>query len=775
MRTEVLTTAFLLTFAWTAVFGLGQFPSGCQALGAEREATSARPTLRTGDKAPPFKLSDHQGTPRSLDDWQDKPVVVVAFLGIECPLVRLYATRLQEIANDFADRGVVLVGINANQQDSLSELSHFVKENQLRFPFLKDVGNQVADQFGAERTPEVFVLDRERRVQYHGRIDDQYTYGKQKPRAEHRYLVDALESVLTQRPVATPETEIVGCHIGRLMTGQPNSDVTYSRQISRILNRRCVECHRPGEIAPFSLTNYAETVGWAEMIAEVVQERRMPPWHADPAHGQFANDARLTDEERSQIGNWVAAGAPEGDPKDLPPTPQFVTGWRIGQPDLIVKMATKPYTVPATGEVKYQYFVVDPGFKEDKWVKAAECRPGNRSVVHHIIVAAGSRERVAQRFNDEVVSDWLTATAPGARPMILPAGMAKKIPAGSKIIFQMHYTPNGLEQQDLSSVGLIFADPKEVTREVATQKAANPRFRIPPGAANHRVEADYRFEEDTLMLAMFPHMHLRGKAFSYTAYYPDGRSEILLDIPRYDFNWQNSYEFSEPKRMPAGTRLHCVAHYDNSSENWANPDPTQTVRWGDQTWEEMMIGYFDMTPVRSVSATASANSPTESPLALFSRQWKDQPLKLPESSLKLAPGSLESHEAWERYGMALVESIPQLDRMCWITFADGKARVERAVARQPGRRTGGEGTVVPATGLLLAKYAEQSQTVSHEDIGQLLSPDFRLFARAFSSSFHVPVQWQGKRGVVSFWSKTSKGFPEEAQSLLLQATKAVQP
>jgi len=323
----------------------------------------------------------------------------------------------------------------------------------------------------------------------------------------------------------------------------------------------------------------------------------MPPWHANPAHGHFRNDARLSDEEKSLIARWVEAGAPEGDPAELPPPRQFVTGWQIGQPDAVIYMRDEPFQVPASGEVRYQYFLVDPGFKEDKWIQAAECRPGNRAVVHHIIVGLVPPGAVRpMRIVEGVESDWLAATAPGAKPLVLADGLAKLIPAGSKLVFQMHYTPNGTPQEDRSAIGLVFADPKTVKRLVGTDKAANPRFSIPPGASNYRVEATKTFQKDTLLLAFFPHMHLRGKAFRYTAKYPDGREEILLDIPHYDFNWQNTYELAEPKRMPKGSKIHCEAWYDNSDANLANPDPTATVRWGDQTWEEMMIGYFAATP-----------------------------------------------------------------------------------------------------------------------------------------------------------------------------------
>lgn len=730
------------------------------------DCAEALRSLKPTDVAPAVQLNDYRGAAWSWSDLKDKPVVVVAFLGTECPLVKLYAERLQQLANQYAAKNVAFIGINSNQQDSLAEIGHFVKEHGLTFTMLKDAGNAVADQFGAERTPEVFVLDGNRKVHYHGRIDDQYTYGVQKQKAEQRFLADAIDAVLAGKRVAVTQTEVVGCHIGRVLSPQGDSEVTYSKHISRILNERCVSCHRPGEIGPFSLRNYSETVGWAEMIAEVVQQHRMPPWHASPEHGKFSNDARLSDAEQTQIKQWVEAGAPEGDPRDLPPEPQFVEGWRIGKPDLIVHMSEEPFQVPATGEVRYQYFMVDTGFKEDKWVKAAECRPGNRAVVHHIIVAAGNRGR----SGEDLASEWLTATAPGARPLILPPGLAKRIPAGSKLIFQMHYTPNGKAQEDRSSVGLIFSDPAEVKQEVKTQKAANPRFRIPPGDSNYKVEADYRFEEDSVMLAAFPHMHLRGKSFLYTAHYPDGREETLLDVPHYDFNWQNSYVFSEPKRMPAGTRIHCVAHFDNSKENWANPDPTATVKWGDQTWEEMMIGYFDMTPIRPVTLKTSK---VEDRVAKFMALAAAGPVKVPEKVQAAAKGATASTDSWQQLGSAVRELAPQVDRVDWMSVADNKLTIERVAQNILGRRSGGEGMAFPSDQLLVAKYAMGKEVVVHSDISKLSSADYRLLSRLFSSSMHVPVTLNGKPGVVSFWSSDKDAFPPAAVEVLQQVATAI--
>lgn len=732
---------------------------------AEDRECADEPKSSVGRTIENFTLQDFRGKSVALSDFSDAKVVAVLFVGVECPIVQLYSPRLVALQEKYSGRGVQLIAVNSNQQDSLTELTHYARTHALNFPVLKDPGNGVADQFGATRTPEVFVLDQERRVRYQGRIDDQYTYGVQKPKVDREYLIEAIDALLSDREIAVPHAEAVGCLIGRVLKSQASSDVTYSRQISRILQARCVECHRAGEIAPFALTDYEEVVGWAEMIAEVVREQRMPPWHANPDHGEFINDARLTDQEKDFIYRWVAAGAPEGDPKDLPPPREFVAGWRIGKPDLVISMADKPFTVPAEGEVKYQYFVVDPGFTEDRWIRAAECRPGNRAVVHHIIVAALPPEG-RDRAHGELQSEWISATAPGARPLILPAGMAKRVSAGSRLVFQLHYTPNGTAQEDLSSVGLIFADPQTVKQEVATQNATNRRFRIPAGEANHRVEATHVFSKDSLMLAMFPHMHLRGKSFRYTAQYPDGTNEILLDIPRYDFNWQNSYIFPKPKPMPAGTKLHCVAHFDNSEENLANPDATKEVTWGDQTWEEMMIGYFDMV---LADQDLSRQEPRQRRTDAFLEAVHADKASIDDELKSLARHALESDEAFEKFALRLRTLVPQLDRVCVSVVRDDQLVIDYVAQEKTYKRlVGGKGVTVRSAGMALTNYAQGSDPMVHQDLAQVAKPDLRFMRMAFSASMHAPVRIGDHAATLNFWSAEKEAFPVEAVELLTE-------
>jgi peroxiredoxin len=588
-------------FASGLVTGLPN--SGCLAAAPEQPR-------RIGHTIQEFALKDLQGVSHSLAELHDSPLIVVAFMGVECPLARLYAPRLSELAQQYRQRGATFLAIDANAQDSLAEMEHFARTCQLTIPFLKDPGNVVADQFSAERTPEVFVLDRQRVVRYRGRIDDQYGFqsgvGYQRPQAVKRDLADALDQLLAGQVVSQSTTRAPGCLIGRVRLANEQSEVTFSNQIARLFQDRCVKCHREGEIAPFSLSNYEEVVGWAPMIEEVVRENRMPPWHADSKFGHFANDSRLSDSEKQLIATWAADGAPQGNPADLPAPRPFTSGWQISPPDRVIAMSEHPFTVPAEGRVEYQYFAVDPGFAQDVWVREAEARPGNNAVVHHIIVfIVPPGQPIKQMGEGMGKRELLVGTAPGNPPTRFEPGMAKRIRAGSKLLFQMHYTVNGAKQQDLSSVGLVFADPATVTREVRTDMAINSDFLVSAGADNYEVDAWRRFSADSLLLSFMPHMHLRGKAFRYELKYPDGTVETLLDVPRYDFNWQNTYELAAPKFVPKGAKLHCIAHFDNSENNLANPDPAQPVGWGEQTWDEMMIGWFVRTSVEETPRLAA--------------------------------------------------------------------------------------------------------------------------------------------------------------------------
>lgn len=724
---------------------------------------------RLGQKVDAFVLADTKGNPRSLADFADRDIVVLAFLGTDCPLAKLYAPRLNRLAKEYAERGVAVVGVDSNQQDAPSKIDHYVRTHELDFPVLKDLGNKLADALGARRTPEVFVLDRQRVVRYAGRIDDQYGIrdgaSYQSPEPRRRDLAEALDELLAGNEVRVPLTDVSGCLIGRVREPKADAEVTYSSHIAAIMNQNCIYCHREGQLAPFPLTSYDEVVGWAEMIDEVTSDRRMPPWHADPRYGHFVNDARLSDEDLQAIQTWVAAGAPEGNPEDLPEAPKFAEGWLIPEPDQVLYMADEPYTIPAEGTVPYIHITVDPGWTEDKWIKAIEPRPGNPSVVHHIVMYIQPPGGPKRGAAGQLRNDWFAAYAPGLRPQVLPDGIARYAPAGSKLTFQMHYTPNGSEQKDLSYIGLVFADPKTVKRELAVKNAGNFSFIIPPHADNFEVTSEYVFRDDTLLWSLSPHMHVRGKDFLYTAIFPDGRKEVLLSVPNYDFGWQTTYVFNEPKLMPKGAKLHCVAHYDNSENNLNNPDPNATVRWGEQTWEEMMFGWFEMA-LANQDLTQS-QEPIDRMKAFYAT-LEAGGATMDEQLREAARKALDRDEDYQFFCYYLSDRLPQIDRVCITYEQDGKLRV-RAVEELNGMKTTlrSTSTVLPAKGEALTSALESKEPVVYDDLSQAPgSLAQRIHARGLVSSLHVPVRLEGRAATVNFWSADPKGFPTPAVELL---------
>lgn len=540
-------------------------------------------------------LDDYRGRRWQLDDFESD-TLVVAFLGTECPLAKLYAARLESMQQDLASDGIRVLAVMSNRHDSLLDISAFANRQKLTFPIVKDAGGRLANELGASRTPEVFVFDSTRRLRYQGRIDDQYGIGYVRDEPRRRDLRVALDELIAGKPVSVAKTEAVGCIIGRKKTVDGDASVTYGGQVADILNRHCVQCHRDDEIAPFALTDYEEVAGWADMIAEVIRDQRMPPWHADPEHGHFANARMMTDEEKQILYDWADAGTPAGDLSDLPQPAEKVSGWQLPrEPDLVFNVSPKPFDVPAEGAVRYQYFRVDPKLDKDIWIESAELKPGNRRVVHHILAFAVPK---GQTNGLNGARGFLVGYVPGARVEPWPVGHAKRIPAGSQLIFQVHYTPIGSATTDLSELGFCLIDEADVTHEIVTTSAVQPRLKIPPHDAAHKVSGssrDRKFPAGARLLSMSPHMHVRGKAFEYSL---ASNSKVLLSIPQYDFNWQTTYVLDEPMPLTEGDYMVCNAVFDNSKNNLNNPDPSATVKWGDQTWDEMMIGYYHLSVPR---------------------------------------------------------------------------------------------------------------------------------------------------------------------------------
>jgi hypothetical protein len=424
--------------------------------------------------------------------------------------------------------------------------------------------------------------------------------------------------------------------------GQPNAP-TYSKDVAPILNKNCAGCHRPGEMGPMPLLTFQQVRPYAAAVNRRVQDGSMPPWHAEAPPGTFHNERRLTDAEKDTIARWVAGGSQQGDPKDLPPSPPIVEGWVIGQPDVVLAMQTE-FEVPASGTIEYQNFAIPTNFTEDKWVQAMEMRPGDPSVVHHILVfaresgvaprrepyrqinlpnggnfgvTAPERPRFRQQQQQQrppeaqqnqaprtpMRQSLIASLAPGTSTMVFQPGTALKLSAGTTVVFQVHYTANGTATKDRSKMGLIFAKepPKQ---EIMSSQFMNPMMVLPPGAANQRVDTEIEFTADSHIWALLPHTHLRGKSWEYQLKYPDGRTEVVLSVPKYDFNWQTYYHFSKPLAAPKGARLQAIAHYDNSAANRANPDPKVEVYWGEQTWEEMQYTGITFTIDAPAAPTA---------------------------------------------------------------------------------------------------------------------------------------------------------------------------
>ena len=424
------------------------------------------------------------------------------------------------------------------------------------------------------------------------------------------------------------------CVFGSIILAQTgtaaSSSVTFYKDVLPVLQKNCQTCHRPGEIAPASFLTYESTRPWAKAMKTAVVTKKMPPWFADPHFGKFPNDRSLSEADIHTLVSWVDAGAPEGDSKDAPKPVEWVEGWRIGRPDVVISMPIE-YHVPASGTIDYQYIVIPTGFTEDKYVQLAEARPGNTKLVHHIIAFVREpgnpwmkdakpgvpyvpkepelspedqkkqEEAEAKLPGIPFPGDFLVAYAPGTVPEVIKPGRAKLIKAGSDLVLQMHYTANGTAGADVSKIGLVFSKTPPAER-MLTINTANVTFSIPPGAADTEVDSKMTLQQDATLVNFLPHMHFRGKSFEYRATYPSGEKEVLLSVPHYEFNWQLTYDLAREKKLPKGTVIECEAHFDNSPNNRFNPDPTKEVHYGEQTWEEMMIGFFDVAVPMTTTA-----------------------------------------------------------------------------------------------------------------------------------------------------------------------------
>ncbi|MBI3853504.1 MAG: redoxin domain-containing protein [Verrucomicrobia bacterium] len=563
-----------------------------------------------------FRLLDHQGKSHELYRQTQAPVVVLVVAGNGCPIVRQSIATIKALRDRFADKKVVFWLLDPNSQDDQASSVEEAKEFSIDLPILMDKNQLVARSLTANRTAEAIAIStKDWKIFYRGAIDDRLGYGTQKVKPPKTYLANALENFLAGKKVSPSTTPVKGCAVSFVtITPKEGKTVSYAKEVAPILQKHCVTCHSHGNIGPFAMSSYEKVKGWSSTIQEVLLEQRMPPWHADPHHGAFANDRSLSSEEIQTLVTWIDQGKPRGAGNDpLAAQPSKTTEeWALGKPDYIVQIP-KEVTVEATGVFPYRYMIVKSPIPEDAWLSAAVVRASNRKVLHHCLVFVKYPKDAEhpQPDNKGGIDGFFTGYVPGTEQTTFPEGTGKFLPKGALFIFQLHYTATGKEEKDQTEIGLYLSKTKP-PMELQTRAAAQTRLDIPPGDPNYEVQGSFTFQRDSLLYEMSPHMHFRGARCLYEAVYPDGKRERLLSVPNYDFNWQTTYRLAEPKRMPAGTKLICTGAFDNSPQNPANPDPTKLVHFGEQTFDEMFIGYLNYAELPQTNAAPAASAANDS-------------------------------------------------------------------------------------------------------------------------------------------------------------------
>jgi hypothetical protein len=576
-------------------------------IGAKPAEVCAKERTKEG-RVSDFALIDHQGSFRHLYYYANDPqtrAIMLFVQGNGCPLVRKQIPELKRLRDAYSTNGVVFWMLNANAHDRRDDVVKEAEEFGIDLPILLDETQLVAKGLKVTRTAEVIVIEPNAwQIRYRGAIDDRLSYETQKPAAKRRYLKEALDALLAGEPIKTEVASSKGC----LINYAKPSVISYSGTIAPMLKENCVRCHTQGGIGPFAMSSYERVRGWSEMIREVLMTRRMPPWQADPHVSKFANDLSLSPEQTATLVQWIDAGAPRGKGEDplasyRPELPE----WKLGKPDFIIEIPEQ--SVEAEGIFDYRYVTVDAPNTEDVWLRGTEILPGNTRVLHHIIATTIMPGEDRDRNGKS-----LTGYAPGMGPDLLPKGTGRLLKAGSRIVFQLHYTASGKAETDRSRLGLYLAKAPPA-QELRSNVLIEYRFKIPPGAREFVASKSRRFDKDALLYTMNPHMHLRGKWMRYIARYPDGTKEVLLNVPNYRFDWQRNYELAEPKLLPKGTEIIVEAAWDNSPLNLANPDPTKEVRWGDQTFNEMFFASFRYTyPDAALpEARTAQNTPSAAP------------------------------------------------------------------------------------------------------------------------------------------------------------------
>ncbi|MBI2424511.1 MAG: redoxin family protein [Candidatus Hydrogenedentes bacterium] len=567
-----------------------------------------RPMPAPISKMPNFRLLDQHGVSHELYRYRDSRAIVLYVQGNGCPIVRLSFPILKRMQEQYESQGVKFLMINANFQDDRGGIAAELKEFAVAIPVLHDSAQIVTKTLGCERTADTFLINpADWSIAYRGAVDDRYDYGAQKPDADHHWLRDAIDALLAGKPAPVSYTAAKGCLINYMTEDR---EYTYVQDAAPIFARHCISCHSKGDVAPFALDSYKRAQGWASMIKEVILTDRMPPWDADPAYGHFKNVRSLSEEEQAILVSWVDQGSPRGEGDDsleILAATQFRGKYRLGEPDRIVKMS-EPFEVPAEGVLEYQLIEVPSGLTEDTWVRGMEVVPGNKEVLHHALVFIKYPDSLKDLEPDVLAGaqGYFAGFVPGEKVLPFPEGTGKFIPADSSFIFQMHYVTTGKPQVDQTELALYLCK-EPPPEELVTQAAFNGSFEVPPGARDHAVSGDMKFWLDAKVWGLAPHMHYRGSRFKYTAQLPDGTSQVLLSVPHYRFDWQTMYWFEDPVQLPKGSVMLCEGAFDNSTTNPANPDPTDTVIFGDQTFQEMFIGYINYSVPRGAIQEARAN------------------------------------------------------------------------------------------------------------------------------------------------------------------------
>ena len=547
----------------------------------------AQETVEIGAPIALPELKDIRYLTRAWKDLGDHEYRVLYFFGNTCPLAQRYTGVMVELEQAYASKGVQFVAVNVSPADTIMDMAQYALDYGVTFPVLKDTRGDAARALGVTRTPEVAVLDKEGKLRYRGRVNDQFRLGGVRPKATREDLKSALDELLSGKPVSVPLTKSEGCSLTFPSVPKPDEPVTYAEHIAPLLNKHCYSCHNPDGIGPFSLDNYEKTARRAEMLAEVISEGRMPPWYAHPEYGEFTNSRAMTYAEKLLVEQWVQGGKLEGDTAKLPPLPEVraASEWSF-EPDLVIE-AKMPNALPATGFIPYRYVLLPHAFEQDTYLEAIEIKSSNPKVMHHanlFFTPPGFAFNRSQHF--------VTGTVPGGLPSIVPEGYAIMIPKGATLGLQIHYVTTGKAESDLPSVALRYCR-NPVKKRTYYNILDNSGFDVPPFHPAYEVRSEATLDDDVTLLALFGHMHLRGKDMAFIAHYPSGESEPLLSMPNYNFDWQLTY-YVEPgsKTLPKGTRVECVSHFDNSAFNPYNPAPDKNVKYGEQTVDEMCQGFI---------------------------------------------------------------------------------------------------------------------------------------------------------------------------------------